>query len=167
MIVVIDANVLIAWSTEKEGSLTKARLDRLFEEVSDVGGTLIVPTPSLAEFLVRTDEATSDFLAGLERRRAFRVASFDRRAAFECSLLDKAALGQGDKKGGRKDSWQKVKVDRQIVAIARAQNAGLIISDDGGLCGTARAAGLTAMTVGELELPESAKQAPLPFEKKS
>jgi hypothetical protein len=166
VIAVIDANVLIAWSAETEGSLIKARLDRLFEEISDVGGTLIVPTPSLAEFLVRTDEATSDFLVALERRRAFRIAPFDRRAAFECSLLDKAALGQGDKKGGRKDSWQKVKVDRQIVAIARAQNAGLIVSDDTGLCGTARIAGLTAVTVGELELPESAKQAPLPFEKK-
>jgi hypothetical protein len=164
VIVAIDSNVLVTWSTQKDGSLDKARLDFLFEQVSSVGGTLILPTPSLAEFLVGTDEATGDFLTALERRRAFRVASFDRRAAFECSLLDKAAIGKGDKKGGRTDNWQKIKVDRQIVAVARAQNATMIVSNDDKLRGTAKNAGLIAMAVTELDLPPSAMQGKLPFD---
>jgi predicted nucleic acid-binding protein len=164
VIVAIDANVLVAWSTEKEGSLDKARLDFLFEQVSAAGGTLVLPTPSLAEFLVGTDEATGDFLTALERRRAFRIAPFDRRAAFECALLDKAAIGKGDKKGGRTDNWQRIKVDRQIVAVARAQNATVMVSNDEKLRGTAKNAGMIAMSIQELDLPASAMQAKLPFD---
>lgn len=158
MIVCIDSNTLVAWSSEKASSLDKAKLDNLFQEVSSVKGKVILPAPCLAEFLVRTDDSTSDWLAGIERKRSFQVVPFDRRAAFECSLLDRAALAQGDKKGGRQDAWQKIKVDRQVIAVARANNATHLISDDVGLVASARRTELIVRSLTDLPLPDSAKQ---------
>lgn len=163
MIVAVDCNVLVAWSTLKADSPNKARLDALFEQIGTARGVVLVPTPALAEFLTKTNDATTDWLAGMERKAAFRIVPFDRRAAFECALLDKAAIGTGDKKAGRTDSWQKIKIDRQLVAVARANNATHLVSDDEKLRGTARGAGLEALAVAELLLPDHAKQTALPF----
>jgi predicted nucleic acid-binding protein len=163
LIVVLDCNALVSWSDPKE-TLNRSRLEHLFDQLSGAGGKIIIPTPVLAEFLVKTNDATSGWLAAIERKRAFEVVNFDRKAAFECSLFDKAAIGAGDKKGGRAgDAWQRVKIDRQIVAIAKVRGATRVVSDDGGLCSTARGAGLTALGVADLELPPSAAQQKLEF----
>jgi predicted nucleic acid-binding protein len=158
MIVCIDTNTLVKWSSEKSDSMDKARLDQLFLDVVTAKGKVILPTPCLAEFLVRTDNSTSEWLANIEKRKSFQVVPFDRRSAFECSLLDRAAFGNGGKKGDRKDSWQKIKVDRQVIAVARANNATHLISDDAGLVASARKTELIVFSIAELPLPESAKQ---------
>lgn len=136
----------------------RARLEYLLDTVSAAGGKLIVPTPAFAEFLVGVDEAAAAWINTLDRKPAIFVAPFDRRAAFECSLLDKAAIGKGDKKGGRKDAWQRIKIDRQIVAVARVNQASLIVTNDAGLRASATIAGITALRIDELELPDSARQ---------
>jgi hypothetical protein len=153
--------VLIKWSSPKTDPLDRARLELMLDVISKAGGKVVIPTPCLAEFLVATDEATSEWLQTLERKRAVVVASFDRRAAFECSLLDRAAIGKGDKKGGRVEPWQKIKIDRQIVGVARANNATTLVTDDEGLRSTALAAGLTVLRLRELDVPESARQGKL------
>jgi hypothetical protein len=158
LIVALDANCLITWSASKGDSLDRSRLEHLLAQVGAAGGKIIIPTQSLAEFLVRTDAASSDWLAGLERKRSIYVAPFDRRAAFECALMDRAALGNGDKKHGRKDPWQRIKIDRQIVGVARAHRATSIITNDEGLRSEALTVGLLVQRVSELELPSSALQ---------
>jgi predicted nucleic acid-binding protein len=162
LIVVLDCNALVAWSDPKE-TLNRSRLEHLFDQLSATGGKIIVPTPVLAEYLVKTNDATSGWLAAIERKRAFEVVNFDRKAAFECSLFDKAAIGAGDKRAGRTDAWQRIKIDRQIVAIAKVRGAAQVVSDDTGLCSTARGAGLTAVGLSELDLPPSAAQQKLEF----
>lgn len=164
LIVVLDSNGLVAWSSSDEVDDDRSRLAHLFEAVSKANGKLIIPTPSLAEYLVKTDEATADWLAAIEKKKSIVIGAFDRRAAFECSLLDKSAIGAGDKKGGRLEPWQKIKVDRQIIAIARVHNADLIVSNDGGLRSTAKSVGMKAVEISELPLPDAARQANLPLE---
>ena len=159
MIVALDANCLVAWSSQRAADrIDQARLEHLLDKVASAGGKLIIATPALAEFLVGIDEAASDWINVLDRKRSVFVAPFDRRCAFECSLLDKAALGKGDKKGGRKDAWQRIKIDRQIVAVARLNQVTLIVTNDVGLRATATAAGITASRIDELPLPDSARQ---------
>ena len=97
----------------------------------------------------------------LERKKHFLIAPFDRAAAFECALLDRAALGAGDKKDGAIDPWQKVKIDRQIVAIGKANGARLVISGDAAVRSNAIRIGMDARTVHDLELPQSARQGKL------
>lgn len=158
MITTIDANVLIKWSSPKTDALDRARLELMLDVISKAGGKVIIPTPCLAEFLVATDEATADWLQTLERKRSVVIAPFDRRAAFECALLDRAAIGKGDKKGGRTEPWQKIKIDRQIVGVARANNSSTLITDDEGLRTTALAVGLSVQRLRDLDVPESARQ---------
>jgi len=159
MIVAIDANCLVAWSSQKEKDRDdKARFDDLLRTVSAASGKIIIPMPCFAEYLVGLDEASTEWVNTLERKKSVILAPFDRRAAFECALMDRRAIGQGDKKGGRKEPWQHIKIDRQVVAIAKVHQAAQMISNDGGVRTTALSVGMSASKIEELPLPDSAKQ---------
>lgn len=159
MIVVLDTKCLIRWAkADGHGSLDRARLDHLLSSIAAARGRVILPAPVVAEFLVKSDVGTVDWLTALERKSSIVVAPFDRRAALECALLDRAALASGDKKGGREDPWQRIKVDRQITAIARVVGATSMVTDDVGLAVTARTVGIQVRGLSDLDLPDSARQ---------
>ena len=158
-VVALDTNCLAMLSSPREGDkLNRARLEHLLDEVGKAGGRIIIPAPVFAEFLVGINEAASEWINEFDKRRHVLVAPFDRRAAFECSLLDKAALNTGDKKGGRPEPWQRIKVDRQIVAVAKVCQVTTIVTNDGGVRATAMTAGLIVRRLEELPLPDSARQ---------
>lgn len=153
------------WASRKErDKLDRARLDHLLATIATSGGRIIIPTPALAVFLVGVDEAAAEWLNTLDKKRSVFVAPFDRRCAFECSLLDKAAMGIGDKRSGRKEPWQRIKVDRQIVAVAKVNQATILVTNDDGLRATATDAAITVHRVHELDVPDSARQQGLPFD---
>lgn len=161
--VVVDANFLIAWLGKKTSHETRQRITYFAERANKAKVRIVVPVPALAEFLVYADTAAIETLNALDRKSAVYLAPFDRMAAFDCAQLDRASLGAGDKKDGATDAWQKVKIDRQIVAIGKSLGAGLIISNDGDVRSNAIRAGMRAITLDELELPPSAAQALLDF----
>lgn len=163
MIVALDANSLIVWGSHNEANkLNRARLEHLFVKVAAAKGRIVIPAPAFAEFLVGVDEAAEEWLNGLERKRTVFVAPFDKRSALECSLIDKAAISKGDKKAGRKEPWQRIKVDRQIVSVARVNGATVLVTNDAGL--RAAAAGIQVTRIDELDLPDAARQHDLPLE---
>ncbi|MDI6747263.1 MAG: DUF4411 family protein [Rhodocyclaceae bacterium] len=161
--IAIDANVLIAWSAKKTPELIRARLNHLLETAAKNKQRILIPTPALAEFLVRTDDATAEWLNELEKKSAVEVCAFDRRAAFECAFIERGAHQKGDKKHGSASAYQKVKFDRQIVAIAKSRNAGLIVSDDDSLRRVSLSVGLQVSKIEELPIPDSARQGNLPL----
>lgn len=114
--------------------------------------------PAIAEFLVGADLAGVDFLNRLDRKTFLIMADFNRAAAFELAQIDRAARNMGDKKDETNAPWQKIKVDRQIVAIGKSLGAALVISGDGSVRNNALRIGMAGMTIQELELPEAAKQ---------
>ena len=151
--IAIDANVIVAWCSEKTSVDIKARLDQLpFEALRDKR-RIIIPTPAMAEFLVRAEESSTAAFSALEKKAAVYVAAFDRMAALECALLDAAALNRGDKRDGSAEPYQKIKIDRQIVAIAKVHAVGLVIAEDEGVRKTAQRVGMEAKTISELDLP--------------
>lgn len=157
--IAVDANFLVAHVNPATSTEDRARIDHLFAQVEKFKAKIIIPMPALAEFLVGADLAGVEVLNQLERKTFVIAAPFDRAAAFECSLIDRAALGGSkDKKDGTDQPWQKIKVDRQVVAIAKAHGAQLIISADDSVRNNALRVGMKAVKVQELELPESAKQ---------
>ncbi len=168
MICTIDANALILWASPKTDDLTLARLNLLLDAVTKAKGAIIIPTPAVSELLIRTDEGTAAWLQGLQKRNAVRVASFDLRAATECALIHRLAEKAGGKRSGARasDAYQKIKVDRQIAAIAKVANSDLLVTDDGGLIAVCRFIGLPTSRVAELDAPASALQGRLPFPKK-
>jgi predicted nucleic acid-binding protein len=163
LIITIDTNVLAKWFSRKDED-DAHRLDKLLDDLAKARGKLIIPTPCLAEFLVGVDQTGMDWLAILERRQSIVVGTFDKRAAFECSLIDQAAFASGDKKAGRADSWQKIKIDRQVVAIAKVHNSTGLISQDRDLAKTAMQSGIPCRRIEDLALPDYAKQHKLDLE---
>jgi len=141
----------------------RERLNGLIKKIGAQRSYVGVPAPAFAEFLVKSDAATAAILLTFERKAALRILPFDRKAAVQCALLDRAAHATGKKRGSAAQNapWQKIKVDRQIVAIALANNAELIVAQDGDIPSIAADAGVPATTIESLELPEWAKQGKL------
>ena len=119
---------------------------------------MIIPMPAISEFLVKADIMGVEFLNRLERKYCVILGNFDRTAAYECAQMDSAALGREDKKDGSKDAWQKVKVDRQIVAISKTLGATMMITNDKGVENSSLRAGIATCTVQSLPIPDDAKQ---------
>jgi PIN domain. len=132
------------------------RVAHLAKTLSDAREKVIVPTPVLSELLVHAGEATGKYLDTLNDQAAFRIAPFDQKAALEAAIAMKDALQRG---GIRVDAADpaatrgKVKFDRQIVAIAKAEGASAVYSDDQDVVKYAKQAGLEAFRTIDLGLP--------------
>lgn len=133
----------------------KERVEHLLQTLSDLAVQVVLPTPVLAEVLVRAGAARSRYLAELTNSQVFRPASFDVRAAVELSMIldGDAAL---KKKLTPEKTWAKLKFDRQIISIAK-------VTDDTGLAKCARENNLNVTPTWELPLPPVAAQQELPL----
>ena len=69
-----------------------------------------------------------------------------------------AAIAEGDKREGLSATWNEIKFDRQIVAIAKVAKVSAIYSDDENLGKIAKTQGINVITVGELPLPTEDNQ---------
>ena len=156
--ILVDANFIVAYVSPKTSADDKARIEHFLERAEKARSKVIFPMPAIAEFLVRADLAGVEFMNRLDKKTFLHMADFNRAAAFELSQIDRAALNTGDKKDETGAPWQKIKVDRQIVAIGKSLGATLVISADGSVRNNALRVGMIGMTVQELELPEAAKQ---------
>lgn len=166
MIITLDARALILWSSIQTDELTLARLDHLLAAVPR-GGAVLLPTPAVAELLVKTDQATELWLAQLRRKISVRVGPFDLRAAAECARMHRSTLANGQgKRANTKpgEAYQKIKIDRQIAAIAKVHGSERIVTDDQNLAAIARGLGISAVGVDDLDLPNSARQGKFSFE---
>ena len=125
------------------------------------GSRIIIPTPALAEFLVRcTPESMADYMSYLQRLRAVKVAPFAQKAAIEFADMQRALIPAAGRriKATELETRSKAKFDQQIVAIARAEGASTIYSDDAGLASYARHANIDTIGVADLPLsPDTAQ----------
>ena len=92
-------------------------------------------------------------LQRIARSTAFRVATFDERAAIETAAMTQEALDDGDKRGGSQAPWQKVKIDRQLVAVARVHGVKTLYTDDRNMRGLAERLGLQVMDTYDMPDP--------------
>ena len=155
--IVFDTNALVklASGAEDDDFLRIRGVVIAAEKARDPIG---IPAPAFAEFLVDTDQATTEILAMFERKQAFRILPFDKRAAHECALLDRDALATRRKRSGLASPRQKVKVDRQIAAIARVHGADQIISNDGDIRAIGMRVGMVVHRLEDLPIPEQDRQ---------
>ena len=128
------------------------RVKHLIATIDEDKGTIVIPTPALAEFLTGAGNQRAAILNDLQGRRGFRIASFDTMAAIQCAMLDTQAIADGDKKDGVRDSWQKVKIDRQIVAIASVTDCERIVTGDKDVKNIAGRAAIVTTFIWDLEL---------------
>lgn len=143
-------------TTGKTTTEAKARIEQLCRQMEENGDVLIIPTPVLAEVLVRAGQEGAQMLEILQRQAFVRVKPFDQAAAIEYAIMTQEALAKGHKGGGHAQPWQRVKFDRQIISIARVCGADQIYSDDGDLINFAGVAGLNSFSTWSLPIPEVA-----------
>jgi predicted nucleic acid-binding protein len=160
--IVFDANILIALSTEKESSELYERLSGLVEDLVASKTIIGIPAPSWAEVLCGTDVATTNIISLMKKRSAIKILPFDEVSAFEAAFIHRGALALGSKKGTSKKQWQQIKVDRQILAIARQHQVKIIYTDDDDMI--AEAARLDIKTIRSSEVPLKIKQINIDFD---
>lgn len=155
--VVVDTNILISHCDPRLDDDSRARLDGLLDTLGKSRTKILIPTPVWTEFLCKSGKATNEYRKIIEGSKTFRIVPFGERAAIECASMIEAALTAGDKKHQGKD-WAKAKFDWQIVAIAKVEGAHTIYASDRGVRAKALRAGIAALDIGDLAIPESARQ---------
>lgn len=137
------------------------RIDYLVNDLAKSNTKLVIPTPALSEALVRAGAAASQQIVDyLTKWTVFQIAPFDTRAAIEVAAMTRAALSRGKKKGASDAVWNKVKYDRQIVAIAKVVGATMIYSDDGDIRTIAREVQIAVNGLADLPLPPEKPKSP-------
>ncbi len=154
---------------------TKAVVDQIPERMRALvdtwnrrGDRIIVPIPALAEFLVFAGADANNYLSDLNNLATVYLRPFDLRAAVELASMEIEAMNVGHKRhpADADAPWQKVKIDRQIVAIAKVANVDAMFTDDKEVAKFARAAGMRVVSSWELPVPASAQDLfPSPSEK--
>jgi hypothetical protein len=138
----------------------RQRIEALIDDLSRTNGTLLVPTPALAEALCMSASVEAYFSALLEFA-CIELAPFDGPAAFELGRIIRSAKLAGDKRSGQTGDWQHVKMDRAIVAIAVSRSATIFYSDDSRQVAFAKLAGLQVKSTWHLDLPPEFAQSHL------
>lgn len=124
---------------------------------------LVIPTPATAELLTAIGPTSADYIRVINRKTVFEVRSFDEVAAMELAFLNRDVFGSLDKKNGL-EAWQKIKVDRQIIAIAKVANCEQILTEDDGLGNRARLCDIEPRKLADLPVPDSSRQGELDLE---
>lgn len=161
-----DAKAPIDADTDEPVARATERIEYLIDSLTTDQEKILIPTPVLSEVLVHAGEAFQPYIETLNGQACFKIVPFDQKAAVEAALALKDAIERG---GHRVDAANpdatktKVKFDRQIVAIAKAEGAHAIYSDDEDVHRYAVRAGLKAYRTAELDLPPEDPQASLDF----
>jgi hypothetical protein len=161
VIVAFDASILTYIVDENAAAPTdpatgapvtfcKERVQHLLDTLQEAGAKIIIPTPALAEVLVKAGAAAPAIISELTTSKHFRVVDFDIRAAVEF------AARQSTRPRGTVPRT-KAKFDDQILAIATVENASVIYSDDNHIANAAPP-NMTVSGIAALELPPAKAQ---------
>lgn len=164
--VVFDASFLIDLFNPRIKGDRRHKIDHLIATLTKKKHKALVPTPALTELMARAGNARDGYYQKINQSGCFKIVPFGSRAAMECALLLDEAKSNGDRKNEGK-TWAKAKFDWQIAAIAKAEGATTIYSEDGDLARMANRMHLSCVKIDDLPLPDSARQGNLAFEDSS
>jgi rRNA-processing protein FCF1 len=153
-----DARAPIDPATGLPLTRCKERIDYLLQTMSAAKQRVLIPTPVLAEYLVRGGKDKGQRLQEFLSSKSFSIVPFDVKAAVECSIIEDGDSQSRAKPLSENESKAKVKFDRQIIAIAKASGAKTIYTGDKNLAARARENKLHVVMTTDLPLPpEEAK----------
>jgi hypothetical protein len=134
----------------------RERVEQLIDDLDAKRERITIPAPALAEFLVLAGDDGPQFLSEITLRSNFYIQPFDQLAAVELAAMELLARKRDSKRSPLPETvpWQKVKFDRQIVAIAKLHRAHTLYSDDGDVRAIAEDVGIKGMACWELDIPK-------------
>lgn len=177
MLVVFDSNVLLPVlrpglpppldpKTGKPVDHFDEKLAYLIHKLSKNRTAILIPTPVLTEVLCHAGNAGFHFVQKLQQA-PFQVAPFDVRAAIDCADLlayHFVQKGNGHRRlgeQGKPGSRDKIKFDRQVVAIAKSRVADAIYSDDEDVNKEGTRVGIKVIRTSDLERDPASAQGKL------
>lgn len=158
--IIFDASYLIPYlhpdpeppkdRADKPVEKFRERISQLIAELNAGGQIIGVPTPALAEILVRAGKGKFRYLQTIGDAYRFEVLPFDQRAAIDAGEL--IAL---IKKEVRQPltTWAKIKFDIQIAAIGKTVGAATIYSDDTQIEAHGKRLNIPVIRICDLPLP--------------
>ncbi|MGF6149012.1 Uncharacterised protein [Kingella potus] len=153
--IVLDNNALVFLYRPEGGQEDHSiRMKHLFECQKEQGGIFGIPAPVLSEFLIGEPSPAKrqEFLQLFgAKSRIFKILPFDMKSAAVCAIISDRLKNLPNEES--KEPRQKIKIDRQIIAIALSNSAQSVISHDKNLLNTAARLDLKAMSVEDIELP--------------
>lgn len=133
-------------------SLAKERAQSVVVELEKARRKIILPAPACAELLTAIGPEAAAYISIVSRSRLFEIASFCARCASELAILNRGTFKTNDDRNGA-EPYQKIKVDRQIIAICRVYGVTELYSDDIGLRNRAVMCGITVIRTEDIPLP--------------
>jgi predicted nucleic acid-binding protein len=133
----------------------RERIEQLITDLDAEDERIVIPTPVLCEFLILAAKDGPQYLEKIQTSKTLLLKPFDERAAVELAAMELSARGKGGRKAASASPYQKVKFDRQIVAIAKVNGAHTIYSDDEDLGRFAKNAGMKVVCTWDLLIPPS------------
>ncbi len=130
----------------------KRQIQHLVKTLSESKAQILIPTPALSELLMLPGVRLNETLERIADESAFHISPFDLKSAVELAQISTVEPGKGKRKG-QAGTWAKVKFDRQIVAIAKANLAEEIYSTDAEVCALAKKNGIKAVSFDNLPDP--------------
>jgi predicted nucleic acid-binding protein len=158
-----DASVPGDPATDKPVEWPKERVEGLINDLSKDKKKIVIPAPVAAEILTVIGPANTDYLSIINRSKVFEVVPLDAKAAVELAFLNRDVFAARDKKSNAQP-YQKVKVDRQILAICKVAGCDTLYTDDKSLIGCAKLCGIATVRLCDLPIPETARQHKLDLE---
>jgi predicted nucleic acid-binding protein len=138
----------------------RERVSYLATRMDHANEVIGVPAPAMAEVLVNAGAARAKYVSILSDTWKFQIIPFDSRAAIEAAeLIEKIKPNRQPRA-----TFAKVKFDIQIVAIAKAEDATVIYSDDRDIENYAKRVNLKVIRICDLPLPPPPE--PKPFQEK-
>lgn len=157
--ILLNPNCRVPIDPTTQSALThyQERAKGLLRDLQKKRWKVILPAPALAELLTAIGPEAGQYVDLVSRSSVFQVAAFDTRCAIELASINRNYFQKGIKKGG-KEPYQKIKIDRQILAICKVNGCSAIYTDDINLAKKFTDAGLEAIHTWDLAIPEGDKQ---------
>jgi PIN domain len=160
-VIVFDTTLLIILCEERTLAITdrngkavsryRDRVQYLVKSLSDNNSIICIPTPVLAEFMVKAGAAGPELLKRFNDSSRFKLSPFDVRAAIEAAELIRKL--KAEEPSLPVETWAKAKFDVQIVSIAKAEGVAVIYAEDPHLDAHGRRVGISVRRICDLPLP--------------
>lgn len=156
--VIWDTNILARYFGGRLNKDEQLRMDGLVAVMRSKREPIGIPAQVWAEFLDAASEDEMSASQALMKTSAFRFLQYDMRAAVE--TVDVARAGRVARKAmkGKLRDRQAVKVDWQIIAVAKVHRARLLLTNDGDMQTEASRSGIACCSIDDLEIPDALRQ---------
>lgn len=134
------------------------RIESLIDKIDNERGKVYIPAPCLAEALCYRKSGIG-IIETINCSECLEIVPFDQKAAIELSAIAKSKQKEiKDIRSMYGRTWQQVKVDVQVVAIAKAYGASKLCSDDDPQSNIAALCGLEVVHTWDLPLSPARAQ---------